>query len=193
MTIRTIVASAALAALVAAPASATILHVDFTIHPGNWVQAIGAGSPFGLSSDPGISGSLEVDTTDGSFAIYGFQELSAINYVTGTRTWTLADIDLWNSGVRLQNGLVGVFDIGFGDLANGPFDYFLWDALDQPTAYSAAVIGDQISTIVCNACITVSGDVWTPGAVPEPATWALMLAGFGLAGAALRRRRPSPA
>lgn len=28
-----------------------------------------------------------------------------------------------------------------------------------------------------------------PGAVPEPATWAMMLTGFGLAGAALRRRR----
>lgn len=30
-------------------------------------------------------------------------------------------------------------------------------------------------------------------AVPEPATWALMLAGFGLAGGALRRRRIAPA
>jgi hypothetical protein len=28
-----------------------------------------------------------------------------------------------------------------------------------------------------------------PGPVPEPTTWALMIAGFGLAGAALRRRR----
>jgi hypothetical protein len=28
-----------------------------------------------------------------------------------------------------------------------------------------------------------------PGGVPEPASWALMIAGFGLAGAALRRRK----
>lgn len=31
------------------------------------------------------------------------------------------------------------------------------------------------------------------GAVPEPSTWALMIAGFGLAGQALRRRRAQPA
>ena len=31
------------------------------------------------------------------------------------------------------------------------------------------------------------------GAVPEPATWALMIGGFGLAGAALRRRRVAAA
>ncbi len=29
----------------------------------------------------------------------------------------------------------------------------------------------------------------TPGGVPEPASWALMILGFGLAGAALRRQR----
>ncbi|WP_332773442.1 PEPxxWA-CTERM sorting domain-containing protein [Phenylobacterium sp.] len=31
--------------------------------------------------------------------------------------------------------------------------------------------------------------VQLPSAVPEPATWAMMIAGFGLAGSALRRRR----
>lgn len=29
----------------------------------------------------------------------------------------------------------------------------------------------------------------TPGVVPEPATWAMMIAGFGLTGAAIRRRK----
>ena len=32
-------------------------------------------------------------------------------------------------------------------------------------------------------------DAGSPGAVPEPASWAMMIAGFGLVGAAMRRRR----
>ena len=35
----------------------------------------------------------------------------------------------------------------------------------------------------------VGGSMSIGGGVPEPATWALMLGGFGLAGVALRRRR----
>ncbi len=35
---------------------------------------------------------------------------------------------------------------------------------------------------------TVFDPVETPGAVPEPAAWTLMIAGLGLTGAALRRR-----
>ncbi len=32
---------------------------------------------------------------------------------------------------------------------------------------------------------------WISGAIPEPATWAMMIAGFGMVGGALRRRRQS--
>lgn len=39
----------------------------------------------------------------------------------------------------------------------------------------------------------VSEITFDGGAVPEPATWTLMIGGFGLAGAALRRRRIAPA
>ena len=45
------------------------------------------------------------------------------------------------------------------------------------------------------SAMLVSGLVTTrlTGVVPEPATWALMIGGFGMAGAALRRRRQSAA
>jgi hypothetical protein len=52
--------------------------------------------------------------------------------------------------------------IGFGGVAN-------YIAFDDVT-FGSAIPGD-------------------PGAVPEPESWALMLTGFGLAGAGLRRRR----
>lgn len=44
-------------------------------------------------------------------------------------------------------------------------------------------------TITAPAATTPS----VPDAAPEPSTWALMLAGFGLTGAALRRRAPAVA
>ena len=38
-----------------------------------------------------------------------------------------------------------------------------------------------------NGALTYSGGI--PGGVPEPASWALMIGGFGLVGASMRRRR----
>lgn len=37
--------------------------------------------------------------------------------------------------------------------------------------------------------VTLSGAPGAPGGVPEPATWAMMVGGFGLMGATMRRRR----
>lgn len=36
-------------------------------------------------------------------------------------------------------------------------------------------------------------EVGTPGVIPEPATWGMLIAGFGLVGVAARRRRLAPA
>lgn len=52
---------------------------------------------------------------------------------------------------------------------------------DVPGGY-----GDNAATGF-DVTLELAGD---PGAVPEPATWAIMLLGFGAAGYTLRRRRP---
>lgn len=66
----------------------------------------------------------------------------------------------------------------------------------SPTGVNFAGIGKSISFAgVANQIVfddvtfgsAIPGD--TGGAVPEPATWAMMIVGFGMAGAAVRRRR----
>jgi PEP-CTERM motif len=69
------------------------------------------------------------------------------------------------------------------------------DLVLPPGVYSAAdgyglFAGAGIEPNDQDPTFVISTDgVLTVQAVPEPATWALMIAGFGLAGAALRRRR----
>lgn len=73
------------------------------------------------------------------------------------------------------NATSGVFDLAQG----GPHLKILW----SNNATKDQKVGDLFSQD-----IPFSHD--TPvSAVPEPATWAMMIAGFGLAGAAIRRRR----
>jgi hypothetical protein len=53
------------------------------------------------------------------------------------------------------------------------------------TAFDNGVAGPFALTIAGPGTATLIGD---EGAVPEPASWAMMIAGFGLVGGALRRR-----
>ena len=67
---------------------------------------------------------------------------------------------------------------------------------DITIVYSGA-FANSIAGVVANSNNIGANDYWTAfndittggAAVPEPATWALMIGGFGMAGATLRRRR----
>lgn len=93
------------------------------------------------------------------------------------------------SGVTVY-GLVGgqsdtaLVTLGSGNLSfsqNYPFfDLQAGDTVGIAINYDGAYFNDSTGLN-----FTLTG----PGAVPEPASWALLIAGFGLTGAAMRRRR----
>lgn len=107
--------------------------------------------------------------------------------------------DLLNYTTGLEQ-VLSVFDIGGNLLKSfvlpvvatgpqGPFDF----AQDDYTPYSVdstngigslsiGPFGSEGNVSIDNLSVTLT-------AIPEPATWAMMISGFGLAGASLRRRR----
>jgi hypothetical protein len=95
----------------------------------------------------------------------------ALGFATGGYSVTLAD---WQANPLLANAVIVGFSAGVGSGWNGVFTGYV----------------DNIGWTIGGESAAFNFEV--PGAViPEPATWAMLIAGFGLAGVALRRRRPA--
>ena len=152
--------------MTAIPAAAATVVQGFSVAPGGW---FGGGNPYGVGTNPSLSGSVTVDTTNTTGTSF-----SAINWVTGSRIWTLADINIGASSVLFSGGNVTQFSLIFNQSANYVY------------SNNTVAINDRETTIACNSCVSL---VAAQAAVPEPATWAMMLFGFGAIGGFLRRRR----
>jgi hypothetical protein len=163
-----ILAAAVLAAASGSPAAAAVKLIDFTVNGGGWTHVNGVNSPYGLSQQPTLSGTLTFDDTK-----TGADAFLDLSYATGTRAWTLADIQA-GSGVFYSGGAFEAFVLYLG-------------GANLLGSNNAAGIYEGSNGIYCNGCVGIN----SISAVPEPGTWALMIGGFGLAGAALRRRRPA--
>jgi hypothetical protein len=99
---------------------------------------------------------------------------SLLGYVDGTQI-----LQMDNAGQTALASNLHFFRDDFqtsGEVSSGFVDYI--------RIYDTALSASEVAALTPPGAVPV---------VPEPATWAMMIAGFGLAGAAARRRRPAHA
>jgi hypothetical protein len=176
------IAAVAIVGATATPASAALRTVNFI---GAWV-GFASGSTW-TNTDP-LSLSVTYDdtaiaavTTPNSFDLTA--PGSALSLSIGSETWTLADFRQIFSSVPF---------ITLG-LPQGPEVFFTGVNASTTTAFTGvALLGLEPNTFIVGIPGDTSGCCIAFGkftAVPEPANWALLIAGFGLTGAVMRRRR----
>jgi hypothetical protein len=141
------------------------------------------------------AGAAKADTVfqyafnSGSF--YNFQD-GGNNSVTGTFSYdatnqTVSDVNYSRGDDIFTVGLVGSpTELYFGDTTSGDYDVYEFKN-SLALGGTDTITGGFHPAIV----VDVGGSVSTAGAaaVPEPASWALLIMGFGLVGCATRSRK----
>ena len=124
---------------------------------------------FDFSAPTPNSGPTTVNgTTQGNLVLFGL-------FHNGSVQWSNQGVFTWTAPGFTNPGVMDI------SLSNGTFDAGL-----------AGLHGGARGGYVVNATFDWQNDPFG-AAVPEPASWALMIGGFGLAGATLRRRRAAVA
>lgn len=128
--------------------------------------------------DQGDAAAYNFDSAVNFFSSYGADSLTLA--LTGGATF-----DLGNVAAAFSNAIASLN--AAGDILTISF---------SPTEYVGVELGALDSTVgdfLINRNGLNAGDAFsltvTAGAVPEPATWAMMIAGFGLVGGVMRRRQ----
>jgi len=192
---RTIWAIAPLAiAFAAAPALAQTGFNGFYDYS-TWTQTETIGAPM-VSSIDASHQTLTLNEPDPNWEPWQPQEFDFSHVVGATGTvsfdWTF---DASNDGCC--SGLNFYVNGNLTNLTGGYFgNAYNWTNYYVTGSYSVAVnAGDTITFGAfsadgcCSATINTITNFQAPGGVPEPASWAMMVGGFGLIGGAMRSRR----
>lgn len=95
------------------------------------------------------------------------------------------------STLTVRLGAIDADDAKAYSLTNSTTSSFVgFISTNAITSFGVQVMASQSTALYPTVNNLILGSTPVAAAVPEPATWALMLTGFGLAGGALRRRRP---
>lgn len=154
------------ACAVAAPAAALVQY-DFTAYSSFPIEGEQFSGSFSYTAPDFIVPDTTVDVAD----LTSCEAFSNLGPVTcreqGFISGLVDDMVTVSFGVNAVGGTYGIFY------------YFVDTAFGTPGTYESTLFGtDQQGQLV----------VTDLGVVPEPASWAMMIAGFGLVGGAMRRR-----
>jgi hypothetical protein len=193
---RHLLALAALPAFLAAAPAAAVTIANISVTPNSSVTAV--------TEAPGF---LEVDIALANFDAIGFNIVAGPEDGTSFEFNALVDV---LTGIELSRNLASMtLALGGGATFQtiGTIDptFATWSSMLSPDSTTLTIRfnpGEPAGVLLGavgggdNFVIGLPGDQGgtyslsiTSEAVPEPATWALLIAGFGFVGTALRRRR----
>ena len=207
----------ALALTLAAPASAAALLTSNGGYTGPVLDLSAFPGFYNFTAGPvALPGGITYTSTSESSVIgtggYGLNEngnavttpIVGTNGTTNTVTLTFANpVSAFGAGmsyavfggvpVGSNAPVISAFDINGSLIAsydlealapirsNGANEFFLFRGIDGQ--------GTGIKSFTMTGAFIIAAGTFTSGAIPEPASWAMLIAGFGLTGAVMRRRR----
>ena len=178
-----------LAAAVAAPAAALSItytaydHAPYSILPLALAHLNltldAAVNAFGGHTVTGISGDVDGDTITGLLALNGPSQCACFptGYDYGNGIFALSDT-VYDSGPITDHG-----GLGFRSATTA---YDFWN-VDGQGLYEVDAV--SINATLDGLIAGTDAGSSSVGGVPEPASWALLIGGFGFIGGALRQRR----